>query len=108
MILREEGLHLKGGNMEIPASDISDNVLKAAAAGVYEKYSLRNTPEQYLKKYFSGQGESYTISRKAQDLVRFRKINLMESLETRLIKGMDVVFCRNVLIYFDVSSKYMR
>ena len=105
MILLEEGLHLKGWNMEILASDISDNVLKAAASGVYEKYSLRNTPEQYLKKYFSGQGESYTISRKAQDLVRFRKINLMESLETRLIKGMDVVFCRNVLIYFDDTSK---
>src|SRR3990170_1757132 len=83
MILLEEGLHLKGWNMEILASDISDNVLKAAAAGVYEKYSLRNTPEQYLKKYFSGQGESYTISRKAQDLV----------------------FCRNVLIYFDDTSK---
>ena len=105
MMLLEDGVHLKGWNIEILATDISENVLKAAAAGFYEKYALRNTPEHYLKKYFSPAGESYTISKRAHEIVKFKRMNLMDSLETRMVRGMDIVLCRNVLIYFDDASK---
>ena len=105
MMLLEDGLQIKGWNIDILASDISDNVLRPASAGVYEKYSLRNTPESYLKKYFQASGESYTATKKVRDLVRYRKINLMDPIEMRMVRGIDIIFCRNVLIYFDDNSK---
>lgn len=105
MMLLEDGLALKGWNIDILASDISDNVLKPASAGVYEKYTLRNTPENYLKKYFQPSGESYEVTKKVRDIVRYRKINLMDKLEMRMVRGIDIIFCRNVLIYFDDDSK---
>lgn len=105
MMLVEDGLPLKGWNIDILASDISDNVLKPAMTGAYEKYTLRNTPEQYVKKYFVNNGENYTVTKKIHELVRYRKINLVDSIEMRMVKGVDVIFCRNVLIYFDDNSK---
>src|SRR3990172_3804692 len=105
MMLLEDGVQIKGWNIDILASDISDNVLRPAAAGVYEKYSLRNTPENYLKKYFQATGKSYATAQIVRDLVRYRKINLMDSIEMRMVRGVDIIFCRNVLIYFDDNSK---
>src|SRR4030067_73446 len=98
MMLLEDGVQTKGLNIDILASDISDNVLKPAAAGVYEKYSLRNTPENYLKKYFLHSGESYTAENKVRELAQYRKVHLIDSIEMRMIRGMDIIFCRNVLI----------
>lgn len=105
MMLMESGLPARGWTLDILGTDLSDLVLKSAGAGVYEKYSLRNTPELYLKKYFTGNGDSYAVQKKVQEIVKFRKLNLVDSLETRMVKGMDIIFCRNVLIYFDDASK---
>lgn len=105
MMLMED-LGSKGYGIEVLGSDISDRVLKSAEAAVYEKYSLRNTPETFLGKYFVPSGpESYTVARKVRDVVKYRKVNLVDSIETRMIRGMDIIFCRNVLIYFDDASK---
>ncbi len=101
-----EDLSPRGFGIEVLGSDISDKVLKSAEAAVYEKYSLRNTPETFLGKYFVPSGpESYTVARKVREVVKYRKVNLVDSIDTRLIKGMDIIFCRNVLIYFDDASK---
>lgn len=107
MMLLEDGLAAKGWTIDILGSDISDNVLRSAQAARYEKYALRNTPDKYMKKYFTdgGDGNTYFVDPKAKSVVRYRKINLMESFETRMIRGIDIVFCRNVLIYFDDKSK---
>lgn len=105
MMLMENGLQARGWTLDLLGTDISDIVLKTAAAGVYEKYSLRNTPDQYLKKYFTGNGDSYSVQKKVQEVVKFRRLNLVDSLETRMVRGMDIIFCRNVLIYFDDASK---
>ena len=105
MMLMED-LGSRGYGIEVLGSDISDRVLKSAEAGVYEKYSLRNTPEVFMSKYFVASGpESYSVARKVRDIVKYRKVNLVDSIETRMIRGMDIVFCRNVLIYFDDASK---
>ncbi|HAO93659.1 MAG: hypothetical protein A2X93_07255 [Deltaproteobacteria bacterium GWC2_56_8] len=105
MMLMED-LGSRGYGIEVLGSDISDRVLKSAEAGVYEKYSLRNTPEVFKSKYFVTSGpESYAVARKVRDLVKYRKVNLVDSIETRMIRGMDIIFCRNVLIYFDDASK---
>ncbi|MBI5454649.1 MAG: protein-glutamate O-methyltransferase CheR [Deltaproteobacteria bacterium] len=101
-----EDLSARGFGIEVLGSDISDRVLKSAETAVYEKYSLRNTPETFLGKYFVPSGpESYTVARKVRDVVKYRKVNLVDSIETRMIRGMDIIFCRNVLIYFDDASK---
>lgn len=105
MMLMEEGLASKGWSVEVLGSDICDNVLRSAEAAVYEKYSLRNTPEGYLKKYFSGSLETFTVAKKVQELVKLKKLNLIDPFETRSVRGMDIIFCRNVLIYFDDASK---
>ncbi|MBI5902272.1 MAG: protein-glutamate O-methyltransferase CheR [Deltaproteobacteria bacterium] len=105
MMLLEDGIPSRGYGAEILASDLSDNVLRSAQAGVYDKYSLRNTPEAYIAKYFQNSAETYAVNKKVQELVRYRKINLYNALETATVKSVDVIFCRNVLIYFDDASK---
>ncbi|MBI5826579.1 MAG: protein-glutamate O-methyltransferase CheR [Deltaproteobacteria bacterium] len=105
MMLLEDGVPSRGYGAEILASDISDNVLRSAQAGVYDKYSLRNTPEAYIAKYFQNSAETYAVNKKVRELVRYRKINLYNAPETATVKSVDVIFCRNVLIYFDDASK---
>ncbi|MFQ5736233.1 MAG: CheR family methyltransferase [Thermodesulfobacteriota bacterium] len=105
IMMLESKLPARGFGVEIVGSDISDNVLRSAEAATYEKYSLRNTPQEYLQRYFHGTGPSYVLDRRVKELVRYRKINLVNSMDTRMVKGIDVIFCRNVLIYFDDASK---
>jgi chemotaxis protein methyltransferase CheR len=101
-----EALGPDGWTLEVIGSDISDNVLNSAKKAAYEQYSLRNAPPAFLSKYFSNSsGGVYTVKEDVQRLVKYRKINLMNSFETRLVNDIDVVFCRNVLIYFDDVSK---
>ncbi|HHL39725.1 MAG TPA: protein-glutamate O-methyltransferase CheR [Deltaproteobacteria bacterium] len=105
MMLIEAGLQRRGWRIEVTGSDISDNVLESAKRGIYEKYSLRNTPENYLRKYFTNSGDHYTVKPDVRQVVRYRKINLMDSAAMRTLRMIDIVFCRNVLIYFDDASK---
>ncbi|MEK6531043.1 MAG: protein-glutamate O-methyltransferase CheR [Deltaproteobacteria bacterium] len=105
MMLVESGLLYKGWRIEVLASDICDTVLKSAEAATYEKYSLRNTPEAYLRKYFTNSSERYRVNSSVKEMVTFRKINLVDTEAIKTIRGIDVIFCRNVLIYFDDNSK---
>lgn len=90
---------------EIYASDISEKALSSAKEAVYSSYSVRNTPESYLMKYFSNSGQSYALDSSVKKHVRFMNVNLIDENKTRAFRGMDVIFCRNVLIYFDVKAK---
>ncbi len=90
---------------EIYASDISESVLNSAKAGVYGSYSVRNMPDVYIKKYFTNTNQQYLISPAVKSMVRFMKVNLMDERDARTIKGVDIIFCRNVLIYFDDKAK---
>jgi chemotaxis protein methyltransferase CheR len=105
IMLLELGLGNTGWSLEITGSDISDNVLRSAKAATYEQYAIRNATPKQLKSYFNQNDKMYTVKPEVQRLVRFKKINLMNSFETRLVKDNDVIFCRNVLIYFDDISK---
>ncbi|MDA8168191.1 MAG: protein-glutamate O-methyltransferase CheR [Nitrospiraceae bacterium] len=90
----------------VMGSDISNEVLTAAQRGIYGPYSLRNMPEQYLKKYFKpNSGQVFEIDDSIRKSVRFMNVNLMDSRKTRLVSSADVIFCRNVLIYFDNKAK---
>lgn len=90
-------------DFKILATDISTKVLKTAAAGIYSEDRVKKIPRLLLKKYFQiGQGRwegSYRVKRELRDVVKFKRFNLMETLPSG--KLFDIIFCRNVMIYFD-------
>ncbi|MCX7724508.1 MAG: protein-glutamate O-methyltransferase CheR [Thermodesulfovibrio sp.] len=90
---------------EIYASDISESVLMSAKRAIYGAYSVRNVPPQYMAKYFKDSGGMYVLSEVIKSMVKFLNINLIDEREVKQLKGIDVVFCRNVLIYFDDKAK---
>jgi chemotaxis protein methyltransferase CheR len=90
---------------EIHASDISEGVLASAKKALYNSYSTRNIPDSYLKKYFTCHGQSHSLNTSIKKTVNFNKINLMGDSKIKTLRGMDIIFCRNVLIYFDAKAK---
>ncbi len=103
MMLTEK--RLSPEQFEIYASDISEGVLNSAKRAVYNSYSVRNLPEPYLKKYFSNSGQSYALNSTVKNTVKFTKVNLIDNKGIKSLQGTDVIFCRNVLIYFDARAK---
>ena len=91
--------------VEIHASDLSEEILQKAQTGFYGDNALRNTTPAYRSRYFVQANGKYAIRDEVKQLVRFQQINLSDKLKMRSMRGMDVIFCRNVLIYFDMESK---
>ncbi len=104
MIVLESGI-LNDMHIEIFASDISQRVLQIARKGIYSKSSFRATEELYTKKYFDQIDGKYKIKDDVKRLVNFGHLNLIDTSRIKLLKPMDVIFCRNVIIYFDLESK---
>lgn len=96
---------LKNFRIDVAASDISDSVLSSARAGVYGSYAVRNVPPNYMKKYFTNSNQQFPLSQTVKSLVKFSKINLIEDRDVKTVRGVDIIFCRNVLIYFDEKAK---
>jgi chemotaxis protein methyltransferase CheR len=93
-------------DVEILSSDIDTSVLTAARRGVYSARSVAQLPKSYLEKYFKPQGDQeFAISRDLVAAVEFSRINLADPADTRAFRDIDVVFCRNLLIYFDDLSR---
>lgn len=104
MCLKEMGKELKGWRIEIVATDLSTEVLEKAKSGVYSQFEVqRGLSALMLIKYFSQTGETWQIAPEIRGMVKFMPLNLLNSF-SRLGK-FDVVFCRNVLIYFDQATK---
>ena len=105
-ILALESGILKDFKVEIYACDISNRVINAARKGVYSKSSFRTTDEKFVKKYFTPEGDGmFKISDEPKKLVTFGHLNMLDSQRMSLIFPMDVIFCRNVIIYFDLKAK---
>jgi chemotaxis protein methyltransferase CheR len=106
MILREEAAKLQGWKIEIVGTDISQEVLGRAKSGVYTQFEVqRGLPIQLLVKYFKQDGDKWQLSADIRNMVQYREFNLLE--EPGSLGRFDVVFCRNVLIYFDQGAKTM-
>jgi chemotaxis protein methyltransferase CheR len=104
MILKEMSSKLAGFRVDILATDISDEVLEKAKAGVYSQFEVqRGLPIQYLIKFFTQVGDCWQIAPEIRAMVQFRPFNLLQDLGPLGI--FDVVFCRNVLIYFEHETK---
>ena len=97
---------LRGFTVEILGTDISDKVLAQAQDGVYNAYTLRNlTPEQLQRHFVSLGRELYQIKPDLHRYTSFRNFNLVDYVGYRALGAFDVIFCRNVLIYFDEAVK---
>jgi chemotaxis protein methyltransferase CheR len=104
MILAEEQARLAGWKIEIVGTDISEAALKQARAGVFSHFEVqRGLPAAMLVKYFEKVEGSWRVAQKIRSMVNFRVYNLLDNLSP--LGVFDVIFCRNVLIYFDVQTK---
>jgi chemotaxis protein methyltransferase CheR len=92
-------------NVEILATDISDAVLNQARAAVYGAHTLRHVPDAVKRKYFVERHGHFALTPAVKSRVKFMHLNLYDRPRLKLIRGMDVVFCRNCLIYFDEKAK---
>lgn len=103
IVLSETIPNIDNRDIKILATDISDRMMERAREGIYDEESLKTMSLQLKHKYFhktnTGPGHKYRVNAKLQYLISFAKLNLMESWP---MKGpFDVIFCRNVMIYFD-------
>ena len=104
MSLKGMGAALAGWRVEIVATDISREVLEKAKAGIYSQFEVqRGLPIQLLVKFFSQVGEAWQIAPEIRGMVQFRALNLLGDFSS--LGVFDLVFCRNVLIYFDQDTK---
>jgi chemotaxis protein methyltransferase CheR len=105
-MLEESDRLLKGWTIEILATDLNDRSVETAKAGIYGDYALRNTSDYYKRKYFSTVDEKkLQVRPEVKKLITFSRLNLQDDSKMLFMKGMDLVFCCNVLIYFDGASK---
>jgi len=94
----------KTGKVRILATDISENVLALARAGVYSQLeTVRGLPPQMLAKYFRPLQGQWSISQECRRCVEFRQMNLNESWP--MMPSCDIIFLRNVMLYFDVQTR---
>jgi chemotaxis protein methyltransferase CheR len=104
MILNEHRLQLAGWKVEILATDLSTEILEKARAGLYSQFEVqRGLPIQLLLKYFKQEGDRWRIDSAIREMITFRPFNLLDDLSP--LGRFDVIFCRNVLIYFDQPTK---
>ena len=104
MGLREYGAALAGWRIEIVATDLSQEVLEKSKAGLYSQFEVqRGLPIQLLVKYFTQLGELWQLSADIRGMVQHRQLNLLQDFSH--LGKFDVIFCRNVLIYFDQETK---
>lgn len=107
MFLKEESKKLLAGwTFDILATDLNDNSLNAAKTGIYGEYALRSTSDELRKRYFRPYDEKQLqATDELKSVIRFDRVNLNDDSRMTFLKGMDLIFCCNVLIYFDLASK---
>jgi chemotaxis protein methyltransferase CheR len=104
MILTEEAAKMPGWKFDIVGTDLSNEVVDKAKAGVYNQFEVqRGLPVTMLMKFFKQDGERWQISENIRNMVQYRTMNLLG--DWGMMGQFDVVFCRNVLIYFDPPTK---
>ena len=104
MLLKEHADKLAGWRVEIVATDLSNEILDKAKGGLYSQFEVqRGLPIAHLVKYFVQVGDRWQIEDSLRKMIKFQQFNLLDDLSS--LGRFDVVFCRNVLIYFDTPTK---
>jgi len=100
------GSYAKDFRVEIVGTDISRRAIEAANKGVYGSYATRNIPPPLINRFFTDLNNgTHEIKPELKQMVTFKEGNLQDSAQVRMLGKFDIVFCRNVLIYFDEDSK---
>jgi chemotaxis protein methyltransferase CheR len=105
VMLALEAGYQPGRDLRIHASDISRCVLERARRGIYRANSFREMEGHLREKYFVAQGDSHRIRDEVKRHVHFAHLNLLDRSRASLLPPMDVILCRNVIIYFDLETK---
>ena len=105
MLLDESAKLLKDWTFEVIATDLNENSVAHAQMARYGDYSVRNTEPQILQKYFLLEQGKYAVKPEVKSVVSIKRMNLFDDARMMFMKGMDMILCCNVLIYFDVASK---
>lgn len=106
MVLLEEGAGaLAGWTVEVVATDWNAQSLVKAREGIYRNESLRDLPPQYKQKYFRAQDDRFRLCDEVKSCVSFHGLNLLDDSRLLFIKDLDVIFCSNVLIYYEGALK---
>jgi len=104
MLFKEQQALWKGWDISIIGTDISRQVLRRAEEGIYSQFEVqRGLPVDYMLRYFNPVGDMWQISDELRNMVQFREFNLLKPFA--VLGQFDVIFCRNVLIYFDATLK---
>ncbi|MFK5596403.1 CheR family methyltransferase [Methylobacterium sp. HMF5984] len=104
ILLQEAGAKLAGWQVEIVATDLSTEVIEKGKLGLYSHFEVqRGLPVQWLLKYFTQIGEQWQIAPALRAMIDYRPLNLLNGFEA--LGSFDVIYCRNVLIYFDTPTK---
>jgi chemotaxis protein methyltransferase CheR len=104
MLLADSG-RFSGWDVQVYGTDISQRVISQALQGEYGPHAIRSTPAVALERHFEPVGQRFRVKPSIQEHVSFGQLNLLDVPKTQRLPRMDVIFCRNVLIYFDVPSK---
>ena len=94
---------LKGWDIQILATDLSNYAVEEASAGAYDRDVIKDLPRDILARHFNKQGERWVVKPHIREMVRIGQLNLMENWPMR--GPFDVIFCRNVMIYFDAPTR---
>jgi len=105
LIHRTLGVRLADWHIEILGTDISEKVLNVAQSGIYSDYAMRSTPQLIRDRYFVQEGRNHRINDEIRQMVSFGVLNLKDRMAAKRHGTWDVIFCRNVLIYFDDGMK---
>ena len=104
MILKEMSATMSGWRVEIVATDLSQEVLEKSKSGIFSQFEVqRGLPIQLLVKHFTQINETWQLSPEIRAMVQFKQLNLLHDFSH--LGVFDVIFCRNVLIYFDQDTK---
>jgi len=106
LYLMEHWPEIDNIDVEIVSSDIDSKVLNHCKKGIYNQRSISNLPERLLRKYFTPIANGcFEISKDLRESIHFTKVNLSDAAHTRQYRDFDLIFCRNLLIYFDDVSR---
>jgi chemotaxis protein methyltransferase CheR len=105
LVHRALGLRLADWKIEILGTDISEKVLETAQGGEYTDYAIRTTPGIVKQRYFTNKDGKWILQNDVKNMVNFQLHNLKDRSAARRFGLFDVIFCRNVMIYFDDAMK---
>ena len=104
VLVRESGL-FEGWDVEIVGADISRRCLDAARAGAYGEHAFRSAEAEHMRRWFRMRGGKWVVDDAVRRMVRFGRENLLEPGALSSVRRVDVIFCRNVMIYFDLAAR---